>query len=124
MHQIEQRTLKRGRAYALGRHVLRLEAVIEPDTAPRLYGLIEGSADQPYACMIDIADNDRQRIWKSACTCPVVRSCKHAVAMLYVASAMDPDHWPGREGLASEDEAIDGPSPSDVGAASTTPASA
>lgn len=123
MHQIDAGTLRRGRDYATHRHVLRLEAVIEPDAAPRLYGLIEGSDDQPYACMIDIVDKGGRPVWKSACTCPVTTSCKHAVAMLYVASAMDPDRWPGREGVASDHEAIDDPSLSGVRVVPTNAAS-
>jgi hypothetical protein len=71
----------RGRVYARDGRVTAADW--DPDKR-RLHGIVEGSTDVPYTCIIDLGDDagDFAKIEGSACSCPLRGDCKHVVATL------------------------------------------
>ncbi|MBF4512068.1 DEAD/DEAH box helicase [Plantibacter sp. VKM Ac-2885] len=76
----------RGRVYARDGRVTAADW--DPDKR-RLRGIVEGSTDVPYACIIDLGDDTGgfARIEGSACSCPLRGDCKHIVATLLHSNA-------------------------------------
>ncbi|AQX79418.1 hypothetical protein BWO91_05005 [Plantibacter flavus] len=76
----------RGRVYARDGRVTAADW--DPDKR-RLHGIVEGSTDVPYACIIDLGDDTGgfARIEGSACSCPLRGDCKHIVATLLHSNA-------------------------------------
>ncbi|HXH34258.1 MAG TPA: DEAD/DEAH box helicase [Plantibacter sp.] len=76
----------RGRNYARDG---RVTAADWHDDKRRVHGIVEGSTDVPYACIIDLGDDATgfARIEGSACSCPVRGDCKHVAATLLRSNA-------------------------------------
>ena len=74
--------LERGRDYVARGHVVSLEV---NDSNPRIVlvsGQVRGSGGRTYGVTVTLAE-DPSGLWvESRCTCPVVRHCKHAAALL------------------------------------------
>lgn len=71
----------RGRVYARDG---RVTAADWHEDKRRLHGIVEGSTDIPYACIIDLGDDSGvfTRIEGTACSCPIGGDCKHVAATL------------------------------------------
>ncbi|MEO8802849.1 MAG: DEAD/DEAH box helicase [Rudaea sp.] len=94
-NNFDARTLQRGLDYANGQRVLSLSFSAGNDVDEcELAGEIRGSERQPYACSIQVRGEDRTLDVESHCTCPVEYECKHATAMLWVATQTPPEAWP------------------------------
>ncbi len=78
-------TVERGREYVARGHVLNLDV---NDANPRITlvrGTVLGSGAREYATTVTLAE-DPSGTWVDAhCTCPVVRMCKHAAALMIAA---------------------------------------
>ena len=76
----------RGRGYARDGRVTSVDWNADKR---RVHGIVEGSTDIPYACIIDLGDDSGgiARIEGSACSCPLRGDCKHIVATLLQSNA-------------------------------------
>ena len=77
--------LSRGRAYARGGRVGRLDWLEDPT---RLTGEVQGTARAPYKVTVSFTTTSRGAAVSARCTCPVGVLCKHAVAVLYAADVV------------------------------------
>jgi uncharacterized Zn finger protein len=102
-------TLARGREYADRGRVVTMEI---SDANPRItvvHGQVEGSGGRTYGTHVTLVE-DPSGAWLDArCTCPVVRMCKHAAALVVLAveqraGAPGPAReWERRLGLVLEE---------------------
>ena len=75
-------TFERGRAYASQGRVLEVQLNAANPRITMVSGRVEGSAGRRYAPTVTLAE-DPSGAWIDAhCTCPVVRMCKHAAALM------------------------------------------
>jgi len=91
-------TLDRGRDYVRRGHVLSCEV---SDANPRItlvHGNVRGSGRRPYSTTVTLAEDPSGGWLDSRCTCPVIRMCKHAAALMLVAGAA-----PGRDDGGARD---------------------
>jgi SNF2 family DNA or RNA helicase len=90
----DEPTMMRALDYASSQRVTWLE--VEPNSKGGcvLRGAVRGGQRQPYHCTISIEQRNQDIILAPNCTCPVGFGCKHAAAMLLVATATSPRNWP------------------------------
>lgn len=82
-------TLARGRRYAQDDRVLNVRW--DPQ-ANALTGVVQGTADAPYRCMVLFHPSaTRPQILAATCSCPMRGDCKHVAAVLIMATRMDSD---------------------------------
>ncbi|HET6561155.1 MAG TPA: DEAD/DEAH box helicase [Marmoricola sp.] len=102
-------TVARGREYVERRHILTLEI---SDANPRitvLNGRVNGSGGRVYGTSVTLVDDPSGPWLDARCTCPVVRMCKHAAALVIAATerraALDTParDWERRLGLVLEE---------------------
>src|SRR4051812_12806676 len=78
-------TLERGRDYQLRGHVLEVDVNATNPRITLVHGRVLGSSSRVYATTVTVAE-DPSGLWvESRCTCPMVRMCKHAAALLLAA---------------------------------------
>jgi len=78
-------TVARGSEYAARGAVDRLNVTRGGPHVVVLHGRVEGSGDRSYDTYVTVVD-DPEGLWlDSRCTCPVVRMCKHGVAVALAA---------------------------------------
>lgn len=92
--EFDRRTLGRGARYAHERRVVSLaHETLDPRTET-LTGAVRGARAQPYLTALELRTNRRGLTLRTQCSCPVPDRCKHAAALLTVASAAPPEGWP------------------------------
>ncbi|MDX6326154.1 MAG: hypothetical protein QOK15_2508 [Nocardioidaceae bacterium] len=78
-------TLARGREYHHRGRVIELDVNASNPRISLIHGRVLGSASRTYATTVTVAE-DPSGLWVEArCTCPMVRMCKHAAALLLAA---------------------------------------
>ena len=78
-------TVERGRDYHRRGHVLEVDVNASNPRITLVHGRVLGSRSRDYATTVTVAE-DPSGLWvESRCTCPVVRLCKHAAALLLAA---------------------------------------
>ncbi|MGH8151268.1 MAG: SNF2-related protein [Rhodanobacteraceae bacterium] len=91
--EFDARTLARAKEYCRNGRVCSLRHT-EGDGEDVLTGTIQGSRARPYACTVCIRCDDDAPEFDTDCSCPVGWQCKHAAALLMMASATPPARWP------------------------------
>ncbi|HEU0196391.1 MAG TPA: DEAD/DEAH box helicase [Nevskiaceae bacterium] len=86
-------TLDRARGYLGQARVLSLRHDSDEGTET-LHGLVQGSRNKPYACTIDLQVSDRALSIQTDCQCPMTYHCKHAAALLMMATDLPAPEWP------------------------------
>ncbi len=81
----DDRTLARARVYAADGSVSTLRSRIE-NGVHMLSAQVEGSHGEQYDCQVDVHDHGEWLTLDCDCSCPVGVDCKHAAAMLLVAT--------------------------------------
>ena len=78
---VDPATYARGRAYARLGTVTRRQW---DDDGTRVLGEIQGGADRPYQASVVLTRSASEHLTAvdATCSCPVTKSCKHAVALL------------------------------------------
>ncbi|HEX7326207.1 MAG TPA: DEAD/DEAH box helicase [Rhodanobacteraceae bacterium] len=92
--KFDARTLARAKGYYRYGRVCSL-VHIEDDGEDVLSGKVQGTRPKPYACTVRLYWDDDELELDTECSCPVGHYCKHAAAMLMVASAKPSAEWPG-----------------------------
>src|SRR3954447_23923749 len=78
-------TLARGREYFHDGRVVELDVNAGNPRIMLIHGRVSGSLGRTYATTVTVAE-DPSGLWVEArCTCPMVRMCKHAAALLLAA---------------------------------------
>src|SRR4051794_28923806 len=78
-------TLARGREYFHDGRVVELDVNAGNPRIMLIHGRVSGSLGRTYATTVTVAE-DPSGLWvESRCTCPMVRMCKHAAALLLAA---------------------------------------
>ena len=90
----DDRTFARAAVYYHKGHVVELRH--QPgERADVLTGAVRGSQRQPYQCTIQLRVANGQLSLDSDCSCPVGMDCKHAAALMMMATATPCEFWPG-----------------------------
>ncbi|MGH8273976.1 MAG: SNF2-related protein [Gammaproteobacteria bacterium] len=104
--EFDDRALERGVRYARERRVLSLShETLDPRTET-LTGAVHGSRAQPYLTAIELRTTRGGLTLRAQCNCPVLYRCKHAAALLAVASVAAPDAWPSVGGASPPELSI------------------
>ncbi len=98
----DQRTLARAAAYYQGDHVVELRHEPLDDGDDLLIGAVRGSARRPYICSIRLTIDDDTLDLDTECSCPVGWQCKHAAALLMMATATPYEFWPAGKPTAAQ----------------------
>ncbi len=80
-------TFERGREYAEQGRVLEVEVQAPPGAITLVNGVVQGSISTPYRPNLTLVDDPGGAWMDARCSCPVVRLCKHAAAVMLVARA-------------------------------------
>ncbi|MGH9600478.1 MAG: SWIM zinc finger family protein, partial [Terracidiphilus sp.] len=92
--EFDARTLSRAGDYCRSGRVRTLRHT-EGDGEDVLTGTVQGTRAKPYTCTVRIrCDADSPEL-DTDCSCPVGWHCKHAAAVLMVATTTPPEGWPG-----------------------------
>jgi superfamily II DNA or RNA helicase len=89
----DDRTTTRAANYHHQGHVLALRHA-EEDGVDILVGVVRGSQHRPYRCTIRLRLSRQGLGLHSDCSCPVGSQCKHAAALLMVATDTPHEFWP------------------------------
>lgn len=90
---------ERGLGYA---DAERVQSINTGDHGRMLIGVVDGSAANPYSCMLTVpAAGAPPQDWKSRCSCPVKQACKHVAAVMIAgrdalrgtAAPVDDEQW-------------------------------
>ncbi len=90
----DQRTLARATKYYHDDHVMELHHDPRGE-GDLLLGTVRGSERRPYVCSINITIDDDTLVLDTQCSCPVGWQCKHAAALLLMATDTPYEFWPG-----------------------------
>ena len=86
-------TLVRAAGYYHGKHVVELRHAPRHD-GDLLIGAVRGTERKPYICSVRLSLDDGALELDTDCSCPVGRRCKHAAALLMMATATPSELWP------------------------------
>lgn len=97
LHLVGAQCAHRGKAYARAgaASIVEWEHSAADGERGSLIGSVQGSGPRPYTTVVDMKAGTTARSlgvtawepYRATCTCPVDRDCKHAAALLYVATA-------------------------------------
>ncbi|MEO8778738.1 MAG: SNF2-related protein, partial [Rhodanobacter sp.] len=104
----DQGTLVRAAGYYHGKHVVELRHAPRDD-GDLLIGAVRGKERRPYRCSVRLTLDDGTLELDTDCSCPVGRRCKHAAALLMMATATPCELWPAGKPAAAPPASFDAP---------------
>ncbi len=106
-------TLARAGGYYRGNHVVELRH--DPrDESDLLIGAVRGTERRPYLCSIELTVDDDSLELDTDCSCPVGQRCKHAAALLMMATATPCEFWPAGKPTAAQPASSEAPGPATI----------